>query len=180
MDLLDESKRWRGEADSLLTDSKLLEILKSLGKVCFTGSYEYDLMLGPDIDFLLVNQDPEATAINLLDRLIDQRFWNGYKFYDWKNFEMPKHPDYPKAFYVGTKRTYNEHRWKTDIWIVDKFPENIDNDWIKEGVEGDNKLKILDFKKIRNDNNLSISSYEIYDAVINKNVSSFEDLKKQI
>lgn len=180
MDLLDESKKWKDEANILLVDSKLLEILKSCGEMYFSGSYKYDLMLGPDIDFLLVCNNPELSAQNLHKELIEQRFWNGYKFYDWDHFRSPKHPEYPKAYYVGTKATYKEHRWKTDIWLVDKFPENIDDSWIKDNAKGDKKLKILEFKKIRNDNNLNISSYGIYDAVINKNVSSFEDLKKQI
>ena len=179
MNLIEQSKQWHNEAEDLIANSKLLEILKSFGEVYFTGSYKYDLMLGPDIDFLLVCQDPETAAQNLINKLIKQRYWNGYKFYDWEHFDMPKHPDYPKAYYVGTKVTYNEHRWKTDIWIVNKFPSNIDNSWIEEKAKGDKKLKILEFKKERDDNNSSVSSYDIYDAVINKNIKSFEDLKKQ-
>jgi len=178
MDLLQQSKQWHKEADDLITKSKLLNILESLGEVHFTGSYKYDLMLGPDIDVLLVSQNPENAAQNLLDTLIKQRYWNGYKFYDWENFDMPKHPEYPKAYYVGTKITFNEHRWKTDIWIVEKFPSNIDNSWIEEKAKGDKKLRILEFKKERDEYNPSISSYDIYDAVINNNIYSFRDLNK--
>lgn len=180
MNLLDESKWWKNEADGLLADSRLLDILKSYGKTYFSGSYKYDLMLGPDIDFLLVCNTPEISAQNLHKELIKQRFWNGYKFYDWDHFHSPKHLEYPQAYYVGTKVTYKENRWKTDIWIVNKFPQNIDDSWIIDNAKDDKKLTILEFKKARNENNINISSYDIYDAVINKNVRSFEDLKKQI
>ena len=127
-----------------------------------------------------LNKEDINDLKNLINTLIKQRYWNGYKFYDWENFDMPKHPNYPKAYYVGTKVTFNEHRWKTDIWIVEKFPSNIDNSWIEEKAKGDKKLKILEFKKVRDASNLGVSSYDIYDAVINKNINSFKDLKEQI
>jgi hypothetical protein len=177
MNLIEQSKQWHEEAEELISRSKLLENLNNSGKAYFSGSYKYDLMLGADIDFLLVCENPETTARNLLDSLIEQRFWNGYKFYDWDNFRSPKHPDYPKAYYVGTKRTYNKHRWNIDIWIVDKYPVNIDEDWIVKNANGVKKQVILEIKNARNNGKFFSSSYDIYDAVINKNINTVEEFK---
>jgi hypothetical protein len=177
MNLFEQSKQWHIEAKELIDKSKLLEILNNLGKVHFSGSYKYDLMLGPDIDLLLICQNPELTAKKLINTLIEQRFWNGYKFYDWDNFRSPKHPTYPKAYYVGLKGTHNEHRWKIDIWLVDKFPENIDDSWIIENLDRIKKKTILKLKNARNNSEFDSSSYDIYDAVINKNINSVGEFK---
>lgn len=171
MDLTKQSKQWHSEADDLLGKSKLIEILEEFGEVHLSGSYKYDLMLGPDIDLLIVCQNPETAAKNLHSKLIDQRFWNGYLFYDWGNFRSPKHPEYPKAYYVGAKVTHNKHRWKVDIWLVDKYPENIDDSWIIN-TSAENKSIILKLKEARNNGEIVASSYDIYDAVINKGEKS--------
>jgi hypothetical protein len=178
MNLLEQSKKWHAEADDLLEKSDLIGTMSKFGQVFNSGSYAYDLMLGPDIDFLMVCESPEISAKNLLMSLIGQRYWNGYKFYDWENFRSPKHPDYPRAYYVGTKVTFSEHRWQTDIWLVNKYPKDIDDSWITEGSKGHKKEIILALKEARNNSDFNASSFDIYDAVINKNINTTEEFKR--
>jgi len=47
---LEISQSVKRDADDLLNESGLLSFLRDRGEVIFTGAYEADVMLAPDID----------------------------------------------------------------------------------------------------------------------------------
>ena len=54
--LLEESKRIKVQADRILKESGIIEILKDYGEIKIGGSYPLDVMLRPDLDFFVVRE----------------------------------------------------------------------------------------------------------------------------
>jgi hypothetical protein len=176
-ELKQASNKWKQNAGSLLEDSSLMSLLEKQGKVMPTGAFAYNLMLSPDIDLYMVCEEPEKTALNILHSLIEQRYWNGYLFYDWVKFRSEAHETFPKAYYVGLNTTYKEARWKADIWVVKQEAyDKMDESWIVKKLNNENKELILQLKNERNSQRPNLSSYEIYDAVLNKGLSKLSDI----
>ncbi|MFA4955310.1 MAG: nucleotidyltransferase domain-containing protein [Patescibacteria group bacterium] len=152
---------YKKEASALLKKSELIELLSRFGKIHFTGSYAYNLMLNPDIDIYLETKNPtRETVKKILDALIDQDAWNGYMFYDWKKFRRPQ---FPKSYYIGLKIDWLEKRWKVDIWLFNQIPKKLLA--LEKRLQtsgGETHLKILKQKERRNKTRSDKSSFEIY------------------
>lgn len=152
---------------SLMTKSGLFELLGRFGRVHATGSFAYNLMLDPDIDIYLELQDPSReSAKAILNALIDQGFWNGYKFFDWKKFRRPQ---FPKGYYLGLKTDWKDKRWKIDIWLFKRIPKKFFA-LEKQLLEIDKKtrLEILKRKDQRNKKRVKKSSFEIYKEILGR------------
>lgn len=179
MDNLAQAKVWQQEADQLLTASKLLDVLKQHGQPLFTGSYEYKLMANGDIDlYLITKSDTQTVARELLQKLVQQGWWNGYMLFDWVNWHRDH---FPSGFYVGVKTDFEEHRWKVDIWVLHEFPsEQAEyNQWLLAKLNQENRTLILDLKTARNDNDWPLDSKTIYDAVLKDEVSSIMEFESK-
>jgi hypothetical protein len=176
-DLIDISHTWKQSAEDLLASSGLMALLQKQGKVVPTGAFFYDLMLSPDIDLYVICDEPEKTAQRTLQNLIEQRYWNGYLFYDWVKFRPIAHQAFPNTYYVGLKRTHQGIKWKIDIWVISQLAyEKMDLSWITKKLNDKNKELILQLKDERNAKRPNLGSYEIYDAVLNKGLSNLADI----
>lgn len=178
MDLLEQAKNWEHEAGNLLAESQMQSILSPIGEVHYTGSYDYGVLLGADIDiYVFVTGDKaKGSARTALGRLIEQNYWNGYLYYDFAAHPSVYHPGFPESYYVGVKGDYQGHRWKVDIWFGQREVLNKGNDWIKGSMTDDARRIILALKQARNDGQLHAESHEMYTAVLKhgvKDVDSF-------
>lgn len=172
MDNLAQAKVWQQEADQLLTESKLLDVLKQHGQPLFTGSYEYQLMANGDIDlYLITKSNTQTVAQKLLQKLVKEGWWNGYMLFDWVNWHRDH---FPSGFYVGVKTDFEDHRWKVDIWVLNEFPSEQAkyNQWLLSKLNEENKTLILNLKAARNDNDWPQDSKTIYDAVLKDNITT--------
>jgi hypothetical protein len=180
VNLEEKAARWKSKADKLLINYKLESILKDHGKVEFTGSYKYNLMLSPDIDMYLIVKvgDQKPTAIKVLSELIEQNLWNGYLFYDWSKFRSEEHKNYPIGYYIGLKSTYKENRWKVDIWIVDEAEKNKRswNDKLTH-LNYEQREVVLTLKRAKLNGEIQSSVHDIYEAVLYKNVRTVNEFK---
>lgn len=171
----------REEADKLLDASNLYQVLSKYGKVEFTGSYKYDLMLSPDIDiYLVVEEVSKSVAQNLLTELISLGWWNGYLLYDWVKFSSDNHPSFPKSYYVGLKTTQGSLRWKVDIWLVTSEQlKTVEEGWIENSTK-DDKIReaILRIKQSREEGLVNTTSHQIYEAVIKDSVRTVDEFKE--
>lgn len=178
MDLLAQAKGWQQEADDLLAESRLRSVLSPIGEVHYTGSYDYGVLLGADIDIYVFVPGDKAkeSARTALDVLIEQNYWNGYLYYDFAAHPSVYHPGFPESYYVGVKGDYRGHRWKIDIWFGPREVLSKGNDWIKDSMTDDARQVILTLKQARNDGQLHAESHEMYTAILKhgvKDVDSF-------
>lgn len=175
--ILDQAKLWKEEADNLIVESQLVPILSSFGKVQYTGSYAYDVMLGADLDIYVIAPADKAkdTALAALHKLIEQNYWNGYLFYDFAAHKSSYHPEFPDAYYVGVKGDFGGHRWKVDIWFGEHETLNNENNaWIKEAMTDMGREVILRLKQARSDGLFDASSHAIYMAVLKDKINNIE------
>lgn len=176
--ILDKSKAVKKNADKLLKDSKLLDILSNFGKVEVTGSYALDLMLTGDIDIHVFGKFDRKKALEALNYLVEKTNFTGYMFFDWVSFH---NPNFPTGYYLGLKQKVEgyEKQWKIDIWLIEKArKESIDCMELAQNCTPEERITILILKEWRDANDPSLSSTVIYDAVLNKGIKTKEDFKK--
>lgn len=163
--LLDESRKVKNTADKLLKESGLLDFLKSKGEVIFTGSYQADVMLAPDIDVhIKVNELSQKFAVQTLTELIYQDF---FRFFSFRNFVSNPKEGFPEGYYIGLKIEFEGYEWKVDVWLVAEMDEN-QMELIEHVHELDeeSKEKILEMKQDKIDGKTEMTSLEIYKKIL--------------
>jgi hypothetical protein len=114
MDPLERSAALRQEADLVLRQIRLYEILEPYGRVVPTGSYYLDVMMYPDIDFYLSRVS------------IEELFAIGGRLAAWERvyqvvFERSRTAELPGGLYLKPRIAYGdwERPWKIDIWSLE-------------------------------------------------------------
>jgi hypothetical protein len=171
------------EANTILYDYGLLEILKKYGKPIIQGSYSLDLMTWRDLDILLEMERMDirnffSLGLDIVTKLRPRKM-------SYRNELIGKTSGLPKGLYWGiyTLLTFPAE-WKIDIWAMDadqtksrcKEFENL-----KSKISEENRPIILMIKnhycnnpKYRGD----FFSIDIYKSVIEENVKSVEEFSK--
>lgn len=173
--MLEKSKQVKKDADKLLADSKLLDILGRFGVVEMTGSYALDLMFTGDIDIHLFGKFDRKKALEVLNTIMAETKLTGYMFFDWVTYQNPA---FPNGYYLGIKQKMEGYasQWKIDIWLIPEArPENIGYMNLLKDCTEEQKVAILTLKEWRDENNPGLSSTEIYDAVMKNNIKSIEE-----
>jgi hypothetical protein len=114
MDPLERSAALRQEADVVLRQVRLAEILEPYGRVVPTGSYYLDLMMYPDIDFYIsMVTIPELFAIGGQLAACE----GVYQVV----FEKSRTAALPGGLYLKPRIEYGhwERPWKIDIWSLE-------------------------------------------------------------
>lgn len=176
--LLEYSRRVKKEADELLSESNIIKELDGLGMVKVGGSYDLDLMYDRDLD-IFVNQTrlTRKTAESLLNKLLLQDYFWGYKFYDFVKYRSGWGP---KSYYLGLRKNFKGNDWKIDVWL---FPYDLPTEdplvmEIKKMTE-DQKLTLLKLKEYKSKKlGDSVRSYKIYEAVFRHGVDSPQSLDR--
>jgi hypothetical protein len=180
--LINISKEWKLKADLLLQKTGLEATLSKFGKVHFTGSYSYDLMMHGDID-ISVARESKYTIEEIFEIFRDlysqQKFRSYFISGDWDDPRKGK--EFPDGNYIGMKEIVDGEKWKIDIWFMDEteLARRKNNHELKN-ITDEHKELILECKKYRNDNKISITGQEIYDKVLDKKWKNLEDLKESL
>ena len=175
MTLPELSRHIKREADSLLHDDGLEQVLKRYGEVKYVGSYELDLMLKKDLDISLINPQLSLDAFHELAREVsDLLHPHSMHFRNTRIKAVENRP--PDALYWG----FVFRDWNIDLWLVDAayYIESVHYmQRIRKLLTHRNKLHILDIKKQAIDNHeygKGFGSREIYNAVLDHGISSYE------
>lgn len=174
-ELIDKSKKFKREADGLLEESKLLDILNKYGEVKLTGSYAYDLMMCGDIDIEVFGDFTRDKAQEIFNDLISNTEFTGYMFFDWVKYEQPK---WPKGYYIGFKQIMPgyQNQWKIDIWFMKENRNGSDKYFDKlSNINDKTKEIILKLKEHIKNVNWQADSTQIYDAVLDHGVKTIEE-----
>lgn len=181
--LIEISKEWQRKADRLLKEKELVETLSKFGKVNFSGAYLYGLMMHGDID-ISVSRERGFSIGEVFEIFKSLYFAGKFRSYfiggEWDDPRKGK--EFPKGNYVGLKEKVDGERWKFDIWFVSEAEQAIRDDNPKlKSVTNIQRELILECKKYRNQNKLSVTGQEIYDKVIGgewKSVENFKSIQK--
>lgn len=182
-DLSDISKKLKSEADILLSQTDILDDLKTYGEVHLSGAYVGDVMMHGDIDITVVRDTPYS-AEEVLDVLkvlyLKGKFRSYFIKGDWDDERMGN--EFPHGHYIGMKQRLNGEKWKIDVWFVSikEFDQRKDSfiDISSTLITDEQRVLILEIKKYRKDNALKISGQEIYVAVLKNGIKSVEEFIK--
>lgn len=184
--LFQKAKQLEKDALEIFSDLGLDKYFADFGKVKLVGSITYGLMSWEDLD------------IDLITKAVpdDELFWNTAKFLmKNKNIKLllladnrtgQKEINRPKSIYLGVKYIYkNSVEWKIDIRLIQRNEVQVLPDWMGsiDKLDDSRKLVILKIKDRIKENpeyHKSISSMDVYDAVINQEVDSFKAFMKWV
>ena len=178
--VLQQSKKIKADADELLKETDLINILSEFGKVEITGSYKADLMWEADIDMHVFGKFTRKDILKIMEKLMQETKMTGYMFFDWVTYS---NPNWPKGYYLGIKQLFKNYKkqWKIDIWFIGKErEESAKNMNLVSNLSDEEKIKILECKKYKIDNKYSFPSTEIYKAILKDGITSVEEFKKYI
>jgi hypothetical protein len=108
------SLRLKEEADLIIQELNLYEVLSPYGRIVPTGSYFLDLMMYPDIDLYL-----SSVSIGQLFEIGGQLARSKMVFQ--VVFEKSRTPQLPGGLYLKARIDYGDwgRPWKIDIWSLD-------------------------------------------------------------
>ena len=178
MDVTKFSQKTKLEAEDLLKYGDVIKVLSKYGNLLITGSYKYDLMYGPDIDLVVLTDNPEKSSFGAFFDFIKQRKFQKYQLGDFAKFPRK---DRPKNIIVVLIHEYKGRRWEIEIW----FKKSIsDNDIRFEGLisKATEKQKgvMLELKHQRDVGGISkhkLDSAAIYKGVLSEGKTKLKDFK---
>lgn len=162
------SNQVKRDAQELIESTDLINHLNQFGEVIIGGSFYYDLMWGPDIDILIICDDPRAKSVAALKQLVDLRLFQKYEYGDFVKF---KRENRPEAYILNLILPFHNQKWEIEIWFASEYPESrrkID-DLIKLKLDDESKRNILEMKKSRQEKGIdkhSLASVDIYKQVL--------------
>lgn len=167
-DLITYSKQVKANADKILSGTNLFDILSDFGQVKMRGAYDLDLMYGPDIDIVVLNDNPRESSVKALQKLIDLRLFQKYEYGDFEKFKRAKRPE---SFIIVLKVGHENVKWEIEIWFLKEIDkEEIEFiDKLKKILTPEVRLEILRQKDEREKGGLDkhkLSSFEIYQTFL--------------
>jgi hypothetical protein len=177
MNLLTISNSYREKADGFLNKSRLLETLQKYGRIEFEGAYAGNVMLHGDVDIKVVqnNEYTQDEIFIILKDIHDTCGDNIRSLFIKADWDDPRFGrQYPYGRYIGLKTLLNEERWKFDIWFISEAEATRERgvlDISKTNLTEVQRIKILEFKHYRKDHGLKVSGQEIYEAVLEKEIT---------
>lgn len=174
------SKKLKAEADRLLAETKLVELLNQFGDVSLGGSYAYNLLVDRDLDFgVIVSSVTPQSRAKIMSLFASQPWAYSVKITDRVNFKPRSHMGAPLGLYLGLTIPFPEERWNVDVWfmvasepIEDKLADLV------EQATPEQKAIILTIKYelMKNgEKEKGLTSASIYKAVIRDSVSSTKE-----
>jgi len=191
--LIQESKRIKTQADKILKESGIIEILSEYGEVKIAGSYALDVMLRPDLDFYVIAEKHDwQKVLNIQAKLMETKYFRDLYFINWLDFENKKTGNTEewipslKGYYFAAVVPIEDQRWKMDIWLTtpeyDKSAEKTDHfkELINKADES-KRLAILEIKNAMREGRKYVEGVDgslIYKAVLENEITNPEDFKK--
>jgi hypothetical protein len=179
--LWEAQKQLQAEADHVVDDLELEDVLAAAGRLVRVGSSAMGLMVRRDIDITVICTRLDATALRQFAgigaHLMQQPMVSAVRFRNdcgiW-NAEPEKYPD---GLYLGlTASAADGNTWTLDIWLVDdatRQPDLAHLETLLPRLTPERREAILQIKQVladRHNNAHGVSSALVYEAVMEHGV----------
>jgi len=116
MNLINKSERLKKDADITIERLNIKELLGSLGKVTFVGSYALDLLYRPDIDIFVQSEGcSRDKVVELTKVFLDSELFQSVGVADYTKLIPPNNV---VGFYWELIHLSDKYKWKFDIWYT--------------------------------------------------------------
>ena len=171
----------RENADRILKEYGLLEIIGRYGIVHIVGSYKMNLMTWNDLDINIENEKYTPNMVFSLSNDLNEIL----KPYRFEGFCIKKE----KCYFYGCETCIIGEPWKIDIWFKNRLKiieTEKNNEKVIEYIIANPSLKnvIIEIKfkliklrlyGIQKFSNKHYHSYKIYNAVLNEGIKNFNN-----
>ncbi len=181
MDPLERASKLRQEADFVLQQVGVYDILRPYGRIVPTGSYFVDVMVYPDIDLLM-----SKVSVEQLFQIGGRLASSDLVFQ--VVFEKSRDANLPGGLYLKLRIDYGNwgRPWKIDIWslddpIIDRQMEPLAR--FKSKMVGSIREQIIRYKlSIMTDQHRTpmYSGYLIYKAFIDEGMTDFQQVTRYL
>lgn len=185
--LLEESKRIKQQADKILKESGIVDILKDYGEVKIIGSYVLDVMLRPDLDLFVITQKHDwAKVLKISSKIMELKYFSELAFVNWVEFS-DKNVDSMRGYYFQPWTLVDDQSWKMDLWLItpdqDKSFERTDyfKALLDKETDDSKRIAILEIKEAMRLGKKYIKGIDgklIYQAVLENSITDIEGFKK--
>ena len=170
------------EAETILNEIGLLNLLEKYGTVEITGSHSLNTMTWRDLDLYLINDEMDKALFFKLGQELATLLTPCRM--SFRDEFIGQTEGLPTGYYWGIYADIYDQEWKIDIWAID--PEQAEEllcylEEIREGLTVEKRKTVLEIKTHfchRPEYRVTITSQDIYNAVIKDNVNSVESFKK--
>ncbi len=153
-------------ATSLLKSTDILNILARFGKVHVVGSYAFDLMTEPDIDLIVVTDDPKKSSEEALAHVSHLHLFQKLEYGDFQKFPREKRP----PFFIFNMRTPWEGKsFEIETWFLPDAADQLAFVEKMKKISPEERQKILELKLKRKQSGIDkakLSSFDIYQEVL--------------
>jgi hypothetical protein len=182
--LLSKSNQIKADADKLLAESNLVEILSLYGDVKFVGSYPLNVMLRSDLDvYAITKENNREKMLEIVQKIFASNYFDEICFANWNDFEIDNEVGI-KGYYIQPFVTIGENRWKLDVWLMteDQFKPYTEEflELIKDDPNEEKRLAILKLKETFAEGEKYVTGINgklIYKAVLQDNIRTPEQFK---
>src|SRR5512139_3667718 len=177
MDPIERASKLKQEADFLLDQVRVYEMLRPHGAIVPTGSYFLDVMAYPDIDLYM-----SKVSIDTLFEIGGQLAKSDMIFR--VEFEKSDDPRLPGGLYLKPRIKYGDwgRPWKIDIWSLDDavIEQLMQPMWhFQSKMTAELREQILRYKlsvKTKLNRTPMYSGYFIYKAFIDEGMADFQQV----
>ncbi len=153
-------------AENLLISTNIFKILSKFGEVHVVGSYAFDLMTEPDIDLVVITNDPKKSSEEALEYISKQHLFQKIEYGDFQKFPKENRP----PFYIFNMRTpWEGEVFEIETWFVPEAKGSLDFIETMKNISDKQKQEILELKLERKKKGVDknkLSSYQIYKKVL--------------
>lgn len=183
--LLEESKKVKVQADKILNESRILDVLKTYGEVKIGGSYTLDVMLRPDIDvFVVASHHDWDKILNIQTEIMKTKYFGELDFANWIDFTDPT-VTLLKGYYFQPRVQTDNELWKLDVWFLtpeyDKSAETTEHfKKILDVSDESKRISILEIKEAMRQGRKYIDGVNgklIYKAVLEHDIKTVDEFK---
>jgi len=174
-------------AAAVRADLGLDDLLGTLGEVHLVGSAAHGLMVWPDLDMTVVCDRLDVSALSSAATVLVSHPRVRQLTFRNDSGQWNTNPDaYPDGIYWGIDYRDGQRVWNIDIWFVTDADRQPDLRHVRElasRLTPETRSAILDIKRAwasRPEYRSTVTSYDIYTAVLDRGVRTPEEFERSL